>query len=685
MKKKLLSVLLCGAMTAGLLIGCGQEEAAPAEAPAAEETPAAEEAPAAAAAVPTDYKYYFSFDEADERVHSAGQFKAQTPIVQTLDDKEVVLVDGVKGKAAYADGASGFSLDVDGVGDAYTVAFWAFSKRYATYMPVVQFGPDIHGDFVGGEQWVNITTADFSGSGSDTFPSVWSYNVPEGFDRTGMDGEPGVIVGENAWVHIALSVDPAKMTADGTMIDADLYVNGVKVVEEDANGNVLSHPVVPGTMASADSFEFLMGINYWDAIFKGAYDELYIFDRALGEDEVAALYADGDPSVQLVIPEREITIKEDPDAVCTIGDTKLSGAFWSDWSEGIEIKEGEKKVITMSNYSDGLTSYDNYSVIFHSTQNKAHEDPNSVDGNVEYGVVRADAWGWGNADEGWKEVYDEKTNEPAADNTVTHTYTWDNWTNWQQNVMVEAKVVLEISRMDGNLLMKASDTSYDNLTTTCTSNIQLGLKEDAPVFVTITNEKCYNEILSVENGVVLTPNPDAVDAIGTVDLQIGFWADWTESIELADGDTKTVKLKNYSNAANNWENYVLVLSSTKSEAHKLPVDQDPTNYKEYAVLRADAYGWAAPEGDSAAAPDCYNFTTDFDDWVSWLNAMKGADVEITLSRKGGEVDIKMVDTGADGKAYTVTALIKNSALTKDAPVYFFFTNEKSYVELLSVE
>ena len=49
MKKKLLSALLCVAMVASLVVGCGAKEEAPAEAPAAtEEAPAEEEAAAPA-------------------------------------------------------------------------------------------------------------------------------------------------------------------------------------------------------------------------------------------------------------------------------------------------------------------------------------------------------------------------------------------------------------------------------------------------------------------------------------------------------------------------------------------------------------------------------------------------------------------------------------------------------------
>ena len=46
MKKKLLSALLCVAMVASLVVGCGAKEEAPAETPAAteEEAPAAEDA-----------------------------------------------------------------------------------------------------------------------------------------------------------------------------------------------------------------------------------------------------------------------------------------------------------------------------------------------------------------------------------------------------------------------------------------------------------------------------------------------------------------------------------------------------------------------------------------------------------------------------------------------------------------
>ncbi len=180
--KKGLSLLLSGAMIAGLLAGCGenattQESTDTTASETSKEAPAETETTAVAASeVPTDYKYYFSMDGEDAGVKAAVRNSDATPMVQATDEK-VVYIPGVKGKAAYTDGNQGLKLDVNGVGDKYTVSFWVYAARNAQYMPTLQYGPDMHGDATGGQHYVNFTWASWNPSSDElSYPSVWAYD-----------------------------------------------------------------------------------------------------------------------------------------------------------------------------------------------------------------------------------------------------------------------------------------------------------------------------------------------------------------------------------------------------------------------------------------------------------------------------------------------------------------------------
>lgn len=678
MKKKILAAMLSAAMVATFAVGCGSNEPAPAPEPAAEEPapepepaaeePAAEEAPAeevAAGDIPQDYKYYFSFDEADERVHSAVQVKEATPIVQITEDP-VTLVNGVKGQAAYTDGTKGLKLDVNGVGETYTVSYWMFATRFANYMPTLQYGPDMHGDATGGQHYLNFTRSEWNPDGA-SFPCVWAYDQnAEGSPWPNWyPDEANEHMKE--WLNITLTVDPSETSEDGSLIKAHLYLNGEELVGTSSDGERPVY-VVKGTMAPSDNFDFLLGINYWDAIFKGCFDEVYVYDYVLDQSQIKALYEAGDPTQVYEEPERVIEVVENPDALETIGTPDLSMGFWSDFSSAIEIPNHGTKIVKLKNYSDGINNWDNYVLAFTNKAHDAHVDPNTLEDEdkKEWTVVRADAYAWSG----------EKNPETDPDNFV-FSWDWGNWGTWIQSVMVDADVELEINREDNILNIKATNVDYNGTANVMTGAITTDMTADDACFMTILGEACYIELLSVSDKLSISANPDAVDAIGDVSLVVPFWSDWTEGYELKDNSSVKVKLHNYSDGANNWDNYVIAFCNGKTEAHAAPADQ-VEGYMEYGVCRADCFGW----GDEAFEYSSENSWND--DWAAWLELMKNADVEITVSRAGGEITMDTQFTGADGTVMNDTAKF-TSTMTADSPVYFFFTNEASYVEILSVE
>ena len=165
------------------------------------------------------------------------------------------------------------------------------------------------------------------------------------------------------WVQIALVVDSNNLSADGTLIASKLYINGQEWITKDSDGNVVPAYVTKNCMQASDNFDFLLGVNYWDSVFKGAFDELYIYDYALNAEQVAALYADGNSNAEFVEPERVINVTKDDSAIASIGALDFSKAD-DVYSEPIDIADGQTKQIKLKHWSDGKDVKNNYYFIF---------------------------------------------------------------------------------------------------------------------------------------------------------------------------------------------------------------------------------------------------------------------------------------------------------------------------------
>ncbi len=669
MKKKILTFLLCTAMTATMLSACGNndqgasgsseptQESSPESVPEStpETTPEpSEQEPVQSEELP-EAKYYYSFDQADGAAGITTTRKGTGEVIEPAG-KEVVFIPGVKGEAAYIDGTYGLRLDdVNGVGDTYSLSFWMYANRNANYMPTTQFGPDVHGDVTGGQHYLNITWADWSGSSE--FPCIWSYDQnaegspwPQWYPET-------ADTHLNQWINITLVVDPSKKSEDGQFINPDLYVNG-ECVSDAKPVNIIS-----GTMTPSDNFDFLLGVNYWDAMLKGAFDELYIFDTVLSAGQVKTLYEAGDPTVAYNPPERVVEVTVDENALETIGNTDLNAGWWSDWTSAYEIPNGVTRVFKLNNFSSGLELFHNYVMVFTNEASEAHKDPNTAsDSHKEWAAVRADAFGW----------------TPDGDiDAGAFTWTWGNWESWKSVSMVDADVTIEVKREDNILNITAHNVDYNNLDNMMTAKVETAMTADDPCYMLFTCEGSYVELMSVEDGVDIKADPDAKETLGTTTFGLGWWSEFTNGVELKEGESKTVKLKNYSSGVENWHNYVIVFANTQTTSDKVPSADNYEGYAEYAVVRADAYGW----GDASYAG---TFENGWDDWNAWKDAMRDVDVTLVLTRNGSEIVIDTTFVDRKGNEMTGKATI-TSTLTADAPCYFFFTGEQAFIELMSVE
>lgn len=80
----------------------------------------------------------------------------------------------------------------------------------------------------------------------------------------------------------------------------------------------------------------------------------------------------------------ESTVSEVTNSTAIVGAEDNSTAFWGAFSDDFNVPSGETKSITFTNYSSLAGNWNNYVVVLRKT-----------DTTVEYGVVRADNYGWG--------------------------------------------------------------------------------------------------------------------------------------------------------------------------------------------------------------------------------------------------------------------------------------------------
>jgi hypothetical protein len=166
--------------------------------------------------------------------------------------------------------------------------------------------------------------------------------------------------------------------------------------------------------------------------------------------------------------------------------------------------------------------------------------------------------------------------------------------------------------------------------------------------------------------VIATAEFEVVDkmytSIGATDNSTGWWGAHSDNIKVGPNETFVSTFTNYTSGASNWNNFVVVLCKADNS--------------EYAVLRADNYGW----GDGYAA--CTPSGTQ-GDWATWLAAMDGAKVTTYVTNNGdGTADVKAVMEGNNGETYVQEYIGVNTIDPND--FYFRFTVDKCHLEFTEV-
>lgn len=494
MKKRVLATLLAASMVATAFVGCGKKEDNKETQKETQKESQAEIGNSGAEPL-----YHFTFDNADEGIKVVERDEnnpgANTGATHGLKESahEMLITNGPVGNCVYLDGKYGLELPVEDKinGNTYTISFWYNADRMGNYTPVFQIGHNIgmnDQDENVKVSWLNFTKADW-GTDTKNFPCIWNRNSDNGIWPWVSDyANPDY--GTKNWVMVTVVATGEEYNAaidDEALagrIRAKLYINGelkIDSTSEDLDGY---GGMTPDVFTEAyGNFQALVGINYWDDCFKGYIDDLYIYNAALSDEEVANLYKLGDASVESKAPvagdepaeEEQAPVANDHSGVTTtgtvVGATDCSEAFWTAFSDIWAVPAGETVTKTFVNYTSGLENFHNFLAVLQNTATGHAAE--QAEGYKEYGVVRADNFGWG---VGYDNIAVAETN-----------YNWDTFKADMDGATVKLSVTNNTTTADviAEVTTKAGTVYTQKYT---------GIAIDGDLYFCLTVEKAFLDI-----------------------------------------------------------------------------------------------------------------------------------------------------------------------------------------------
>lgn len=280
--------------------------------------------------------------------------------------------------------------------------------------------------------------------------------------------------------------------------------------------------------------------------------------------------------------------------------------WWTYHTENIKVESRQTAIVTFTNYSDCLENWHNFCIVL----NRADLS--------EFGVVRADNWGWGTMWDG-----------NALLQRITN---WEDWDAWRA-AMNGAKVTAKITNNgDGTADIVTDMLGNDGVL----YQVQyLGLsgidKED--MYFRFVCEGSHLVFDTADNYTeIVHPIPEV---LGAEDNSTAWWTAFTDNIKVEPFHTVVSSFTNYTSGLNNWNNFCVILNGIE--------------LNEYCVVRADNWGWGAGYADNE---DLKAEGTQ-GDWATWLAAMNGARVTVSIYNNGnGLANIDCVMEGTNGETYT---------------------------------
>ena len=344
-------------------------------------------------------------------------------------------------------------------------------------------------------------------------------------------------------------------------------------------------------------------------------------------------------------------------STAAMADTTLVGAednttgWWSAFSDYYTIEPNKTLTLKFQNFSSKANNWSNWLAVV------TNDADRGADGYSEYVVLRADnyAWQYG-LNTGPDSTHDWYT-------SLTSNFNWDIFADEMDGSTVE----MTIKRFNAEVTIRADISAasgnqyFEEFVINCGDGTQ-----NVRAFLTTEN----GHLVIDNDATAITETAKNETVVGNVDNTTGWWSAFSDYYTIEPNKTLTLKFQNFSSKANNWSNWLAVVTND--------ADRGADGYSEYVVLRADNYAWqyglnTGPD----STHDWYTSLTSNFNWDIFADEMDGSTVEMTIKRFNAEVTIRADISAASGNQYFEEFVINCGDGTQN--VRAFLTTENGHL------
>jgi len=175
-----------------------------------------------------------------------------------------------------------------------------------------------------------------------------------------------------------------------------------------------------------------------------------------------------------------------------------------------------------------------------------------------------------------------------------------------------------------------------------------------------------------------------VNTMAATTISGAWWTAWTEGYEVKDSVEFDIDVKG---GTSNWNNVSAVFANGQTTGTDAPAGE-VEGYKEYAVIRADSWGWGGGDNMSVDGNAITYETTlvdanaDGEIWDEFLAIMADAHIDATITKTATGIELVYNVAGANGGSFTYTA---KTDVDTSAGLYVFFVCDNSEVTVAKVD
>lgn len=171
----------------------------------------------------------------------------------------------------------------------------------------------------------------------------------------------------------------------------------------------------------------------------------------------------------------------------------------------------------------------------------------------------------------------------------------------------------------------------------------------------------------------------ATAIVGAENNSSGWWTAFSDYFTIPTNKLLHLEFVNHGTGVNNWNNWNLAVTNEI-------VDRTAAGYKEYFVLRSDAYGWGGGMAGDGYAFDIKMITQNYPDtdgngdiWNDFRTTMQGARVSIDIDHSAtGNVYVKATAVGTNGTTLVETY---QQPVSATADIVAFLICDGSYFQM----